>query len=245
MSHREFYLSTVTYKVTAGVATITLNRPKQINAFNIEMRDDLYTILELYRDDQNALSAVLCGSGDKGFCSGADLSEFGKAPSQIIARSVRWERDLWGLFLSLRKPIVVALHGYVVGSGVEISSLCDVRIAAENTTFRMPEAALGLLPAAGGTQMIPRLIGQKRAMKMLLMGEEIDVQEARRSCLIDRIVPNEALMEESLQVATELTFIASSKIAIVKELVRKGLDLPADRALDLERMVGIKAHFTK
>ena len=235
-------MSTVTYNVVDNVATITLNRPNQVNAFNVDMRDDLFRVLELYRDDQNALSALLCGSGHKGFCSGADLSEFGTAPSQVIARSVRWERDLWGLFLTLRKPIVVALHGYVIGSGIEISNLCDIRIAAENAKFRMPESELGLLPAAGGTQTLPRLIGQKRAMKMLLTGEEIDVKDAKRYCLIDRIVPNDALMDESFEVAASLTDIPLSRIALIKGLVREGLDLPIDKGLYLERMTALKDH---
>ena len=233
-------MSTVTYKVFDSVATITLNRPNQVNAFNVTMRDDLFRVLELYRDDRNAHSALLCGSGNKGFCSGADLSEFGTAPSQVIARSVRWERDLWGLFLTLRKPIVAALHGYVIGSGVEIASLCDIRIAAENTKFRMPESGLGLLPAAGGTQTLPRLIGQKKAMKMLLTGDEIDVRHAKKYCLIDRIVPNSDLIDESFEVASELTSIPPLTIALIKGLVRDGMDLPLDKGLYLERLAALK-----
>ena len=119
------------------------------------MRDELYETLKLLRDDPNAKVAILKGSGERGFCAGADLTEFGTAPSQVIAREVRWERDLWGLFHTQPKPIVAALHGYVIGSGIEIASLCDIRIAADNCIFRMPEVALGMVPAAGGTQTIP------------------------------------------------------------------------------------------
>ena len=93
---------------------------------------------------------IFRGKGNT-FCAGADLSEFGSAPSQIIAREVRWQRDLWGLFLKMQKPIIAQLHGFVIGSGIEIASFCDLRVATESAKFKMPESSLGLIPAAGGT----------------------------------------------------------------------------------------------
>ena len=152
---------TVIYHSIDGVAHITLNRPNQINAFNIDMRDSLFQTLELFRDDTESKVAIMSGAGERGFCAGADLTEFGTAPSQIIARTVRWERDLWGLFLSLQKPLIAKLHGYVIGSGVEIAALCDIRIAADSSIFRMPEVALGMIPAAGGT-IAPASQGPRR-----------------------------------------------------------------------------------
>ena len=101
---------TVIYHSINGVAHITLNRPNQINAFNIDMRDSLFQTLELFRDDTESKVAIMSGAGERGFCAGADLTEFGTAPSQIIARTVRWERDLWGLFLSLINPLIAKLH---------------------------------------------------------------------------------------------------------------------------------------
>ena len=151
--------STVLLDKAGAVAVVTLNRPAVINAFNVQMRDDLYSTLEAVRDDPDVRSILITGAGDRGFCAGADLTEFGTAPSQTVARQVRWERDLWGLFLSISKPLTAALHGYVIGSGVEIACLCDIRIASENSVFRMPEAALGMVPAAGGSQTLPRTIG--------------------------------------------------------------------------------------
>ena len=131
------------------------------------MRDDLYEYLRLFQDDQEAKVAIIRGNGGRGFCAGADLSEFGTAPSQTIARHVRWARDLWGLFMSIDKPIIASLHGFVIGSGIEIASLCDVRIAANDARFRMPEVALGMIPAAGGTQTLPRLIGVDKTMDLI------------------------------------------------------------------------------
>ena len=146
----------VLYEKLRAVGHLVLNRPKVINAFNIQMRDELYMSLSAANDDPEVRAILISGAGDRGFCAGADLSEFGTAPSQVVARRVRWERDLWGLFMSIRKPLVAAVHGFVFGSGVEITCLCDIRIASDDAVFRMPEAALSLVPAAGGTQTLSR-----------------------------------------------------------------------------------------
>ena len=179
---------TITYSKTGPVARIVLDRPDVINAYNVQMRDDLYGAMEAVRDDPEVRVAVLSGAGDRGFCAGADLTEFGTAPSQVIARDVRWERDVWGLFLSLEKPLVAALHGWVVGSGIEIACLCDIRIASEDAVFRMPEVALGMLPAAGGTQTLPRIVGVDRALRMLLECGPVGAVEARRLGLVHTVV---------------------------------------------------------
>ncbi len=132
-----------------GIAVLTLDRPDALNAFNVQMRDDVYEVLTAVRDDPEVRGLLVAGAGDRAFCAGADLTEFGSAPSQAIARQVRFERDVWGLWLSITKPIVAAVHGYCLGSGIEIASVCDIRIAANDTTFGMPEVGLGLIPAAG------------------------------------------------------------------------------------------------
>ena len=183
--------STVLFRKDGAVASVILNRPHVINAFDIQMRDDLYVALEAARDDPDVRAIMISGAGERGFCAGADLSEFGSAPSQAIARQVRWERDLWGLFLSISKPMVAALHGYVIGSGVEIACLCDVRIAARNAIFRMPETALGMIPAAGGSQTLPRTIGPGPAMKILLANEILDAGQALNLGLAHRVVEPE------------------------------------------------------
>ena len=130
---------TILYSKSGSVAHIVLNRPRRINAYNMQMRDEMYQALEAVRDDPGVRVAILRGEGERGFCAGADLSEFGTAPSQVVARQVRWERDIWGLFLSIEKPLIAALHGYVIGSGIEMACLCDIRIASEDTVFSMPE----------------------------------------------------------------------------------------------------------
>ena len=142
---------TLLYEKQDGVAYVTLNRPEALNAYNIQMRDDLYQILSAIKDDDEVLVAIFTGAGEKAFCAGADLSEFLSAPSPVVARQVRFERDVWRLFLNIPQPLIAALHGYVLGSGIEIALCCDIRIASENSRFGMPEVDLGIIPAAGGT----------------------------------------------------------------------------------------------
>lgn len=222
------------------MAHIVLNRPQVINAYNLRMRDELFQALAAARDDPDVRVAVLRGAGDRGFCAGADLTEFGTAPSQVIARQVRWERDIWGLFLDIRKPLVAALHGYVIGSGVEIACLCDIRIASDDSVFRMPEVGLGMVPAAGGTQMLTRTIGAGHAMEMLLTGRSVSAQEALHLGLVHRIVPRERLLEEAEGTARTLASHAPESMAGVKVAMIDGMDLSLDKGLELEERLAFE-----
>ena len=225
---------TVLLSKSGSVATVTLNRPNVINAFNVQMRDDLYAALEAVRDDSEVKAVLIAGAGDRGFCAGADLTEFGTAPSQTIARQVRWERDLWGLFLSIPKPLVAALHGYIIGSGVEIACLCDIRIAADNAVFRMPESALGMVPAAGGSQTLPRTIGVTASMDMLLTNDVISASRALEIGLVHKLVSRDSLEASVADAADDLASLPSDSIAAVKRAVLEGMDFDLERGLDLE-----------
>ncbi len=226
--------ATVLLSKSGSVATVTLNRPNVINAFNVQMRDDLYAALEAVRDDSEVKAVLIAGAGDRGFCAGADLTEFGTAPSQTIARQVRWERDLWGLFLSIPKPVVAALHGYIIGSGLEIACLCDIRIAADNAVFRMPESALGMVPAAGGSQTLPRTIGLTAAMEMLLTNDVISASRALEIGLVHKLVSRDSLEASADDAAEYLASLPGDSIAAVKRAVLEGMDFDLERGLDLE-----------
>src|SRR4030043_1876445 len=159
---------TIVYEKKDGIAYITLNRPQALNAVNIKMRDELYEVLPAIDDDPEVMAGIIKGAGDRGFSAGADITEFGTTPSQTIARQVRWERDLWGQFLGVSKPLIPAIHGFALGAGVERSLCCDIRIASEDARFGLPEVGIGIIPAAGGTQTVPRTIGRGRALEKLL-----------------------------------------------------------------------------
>ena len=225
---------TIILSKSGDVAEIALNRPRVLNAYNMQMRDDMSQALEAVRDDPDVRCVLLRGEGDRAFCTGADLTEFGTAPSRVIARQVRWERDVWGQFLSLDKPIVAALHGYVIGSGIEMAMLCDIRIASEDSVFGLPEAALGMLPAAGGTQTIPRTVGRSRALEALLGNERMDAAKSLEIGLVHRVVPKETLLEEALAQARQLASYPAHLLKAMKESLLRGLDMPLERALDME-----------
>ena len=225
----------ILYDKSGAVAHITLNRPRVMNAYNVQMRDELFLTLEAVRDDPDVRVAVISGAGERAFCAGADLTEFGSAPSQVIARQVRWERDIWGLFLTLGKPLVAAMRGYVIGSGVEIACLCDIRIAADDAQFAMPEVALGMIPAAGGTQTLRRVIGSSRALEMVLSNRRIGAEEARRIGLAHTVVPADTLMTEAEDTARQLAALNPNTLALAKRAVLEGMDMPLAAALELER----------
>ena len=231
---------TVTLEKRGGVGALTLNRPEVINAFDTRMRDDLFAALEAVRDDPEVRAVLIRGAGARGFCAGADLTEFGSAPSQAVARQVRWERDLWGLFLSVPKPIVAALHGYVIGSGVEIACLCDLRIASEDAVFRMPETALGMVPAAGGSQTLPRAVGLGAAMKALLANETISAERALSLGLVHRVVPRAELAAESERLARRMSEIPPATSAAIKRAVSEGMDSTLAQGLELERRLSAR-----
>ena len=225
----------VLYDKRGAVGHLVLNRPRVINAFNIQMRDELYFSLSAANDDPEVRAILISGAGDRGFCAGADLSEFGSAPSQAVARQVRWERDLWGLFMSIRKPVVASVHGFVIGSGVEITCLCDIRIASDDAVFRMPEAALSLVPAAGGTQTLSRNIGLSESMNMLLANAPIDAHRALTVGLVHRLASTESVLDEGFSIADRLAGLDPEAVASAKEAIQFGMDMPIDQGIELER----------
>ena len=224
---------TLLFQVHGAVAHISLNRPQVVNAYNVQMRDDFSEALAAVQLDPDTRTLLITGEG-RGFCAGADLTEFGTAPSQVIARQVRWERDVWGQLVNLHKPIVAAVHGYCIGSGLEIALLCDIQLAATGTVFALPEVQLGMIPAAGGTQTLPRAIGTSRAMDLLLTGRRIESEEALSMGLITRLTPPESLRDEAWRLADKLAELPTDAVAAMKQLLRQGMDLDLPKALELE-----------
>ena len=226
---------TLIYEKKGTIAYVSLNRPKALNVYNIQMRDDLYEVLSAIRDDPEVRVGVFRGAGEKAFCAGADLSEFLSAPSPIIARQVRFGRDVWGLFLSIPQPLIAALHGYVLGSGIEIALCCDIRIASEDARFGLPEVGLGIIPAAGGTQTLPRIIGRAKAMEMLLTNRWLSGEEAYHCGLVNQVVPREKLLETVEEMAEKIASYHPIAVRSAKQAVVRGLELPLAEGLDLER----------
>ncbi|MBM4433452.1 MAG: hypothetical protein FJ025_05570 [Chloroflexi bacterium] len=229
---------TIIYEKKNDTGYVTLNRPQALNAYNVRMRDELYQVLGALKDDPELRVVIFKGAGERAFCAGADLTEFLTAPSPVIARQVRWERDVWGLFPSITKPLIAALHGFVLGSGVEIALCCDIRIASEDTQLGLPETGLGIIPAAGGTQTLPRAIGRSAASEMLLTGRWITAKEAYRLKLVNHVVPRSELLPTAERMADKIKSYNPTAVAYAKQAITQGLDMSLEQGLELEARLG-------
>ena len=225
---------TILYEKKNGTAYVTLNRPKALNAYNIRMRDEMYQVLGAVRDDPDVRVIIFSGAGDKAFCAGADLTEFLTAPSPVIARQVRFERDVWSRFLSIDKPIIAALHGYVLGDGVEIAACCDIRIASDDVQFGTPEMGLGIITAAGGSQTVPRIINRSHALNVLITGRWVKAEEALKMKLVNRIVTRGELMSTAEKIADRIKSFGPIAVSIVKQAVTRGMNMTLSQGLELE-----------
>ncbi len=234
---------TILFEKAGPVARVTLNRPQALNVYNVRMRDELYEVLSAIRDDPDADVVILQGAGDRAFCAGADLSEFLTAPHPAASRRVRWERDVWGVFLGLPQPVIAALHGYVLGSGIEMALCCDLRIASEDARFGLPEVTLGIIPAAGGSQTLPRTIGRARSLDMLLTNRWLDAREAMSAGLVNRVVPRSELAATVDGLAHRLASRPRAALRATKEAVSRGASLPLQEGFDLERRLALRALF--
>lgn len=217
-----------------GVLCLTLDRPERHNAYDLAMRDALHEALGVAADHPDVAAVVLAGAG-RSFCSGADLREFGSAPSQELARRVRFARDVWGRLVDCPRPVVVALHGYCLGSGLEMALLCDYRVAAADAVLGLPEIGLGMIPAAGGTQSAPRTAGLGRALALLVTGDRIDAETARRWRLVDEVVAPQEVRARALAVARRLGRLPQPAGAATRDALRRALDLPLCVGLAVER----------
>jgi enoyl-CoA hydratase/carnithine racemase len=233
---------TIIYEKKGKIARITLNRPHVLNIYNVRMRDELYEMLGAVKADLDVHVVVMKGAGEKAFCAGADLSEFLSAPPPTGARHVRWRRDVWGLFLSLPQPVIAALHGYVFGSGIEMAMCCDIRIASDDAVFALPEVALGIIPAAGATQTVSRAIGPGSTLDMFLTGRRIAAAEALEMKLVNRVVPRSDLLPQTEALAEKIASLDQRAVRSLKQAVSRGLDLPLDEGLKLEKRYNAQNH---
>jgi enoyl-CoA hydratase/carnithine racemase len=214
-----------------GVAVITLDRGDRLNIFGVEMRDAFIEAITAVRDFPGARSLLLRAEG-RHFSAGADLSEFGQL-RPVEARRVRWDRDPWGPLWDLPQPSVVALHGYAVGAGLEMALLCDIRLASADTVVGLPETKLGMLPAAGGTQSLTRIIGPHAALPTVLMGGTLTAQQARSARIVHDVVDD--VESAALDLAQRMAGLDPALASAARRLLHAAGDLPLDSGLALER----------
>jgi enoyl-CoA hydratase len=220
------------------VALVTLDRPEVLNAYNVAMRDDLYAALGAADEDPEVRALVLRGRGPA-FSTGGDVREFGTAPSPIVARAVRWRRDVWGRLLALRAATVAAVHGYAVGGGMEMALLCDLCVAADDARFALPETGLGMIPGVGGTQTLPRHAGLARALGLVLTGGWLDARAAQAAGLVQRVVPRAELDLAAVALARRLALRSVEHVLAARRAIRAAHDLALGAGIALERRLAL------
>ncbi|HAY05979.1 MAG TPA: enoyl-CoA hydratase [Hyphomonas sp.] len=216
-----------------GYAVIQMNRPESLNALSEEMMTELSAALDRFEADDDILCIILTGS-KRAFSGGADVKEIQNKTfpqsyyEDFITRN--WERTA-----RARKPVIAAVGGYAIGGGCELAMMCDIILAADNARFGQPEIRLGIMPGAGATQRLTRVIGKSKAMELCLTGRMMEVQEAERCGLISRIVPADDLMEEARELATTIAQMPRAAAMMTKEAINAAYETPMSQGIQFER----------
>jgi len=220
-------------EVKGRVALITLNRPKQLNALNPKLMQELGAALQGFDADDGVGAILLAGSG-KAFAAGADIGAMKDFDFQHAYKSNYITRD-WEHIRGVRKPVIAAVAGYALGGGCELAMMCDLVIAGESAKFGQPEINLGILPGSGGTQRLPRAVGKAKAMDLCLTARMMDAQEAERAGLVSRIVPDDQLMGEAMAVAEKIASYSLPVVMMVKEAVNRAYETGLSEGVLFER----------
>ena len=215
------------------MAVITLNRPKQLNALNDQLMDELGAALKGYDADPAIGCMVITGS-EKAFAAGADISVMAKLTFADVYKGDLITRN-WETLRSIRKPVIAAVSGFALGGGCELAMMCDFIIASDTAMFGQPEIKLGIIPGAGGTQRLPRAVGKAKAMDMALTGRMMDAAEAERAGLVSRVVPQDNLMDAALAAALMVCGYSQVATMATKESVNRAFEGTLSDGLGFER----------
>ncbi|MCM5680834.1 enoyl-CoA hydratase [Schlegelella sp. S2-27] len=215
----------------AGV--ITLNRPKQLNALNDALMDELGAALKSFDADDGIGCVVITGS-EKAFAAGADIAAMASWSYMDVYKSDYITRN-WETLKSVRKPVIAAVAGYALGGGCELAMMCDFIIAADNAKFGQPEIKLGIIPGAGGTQRLPRAVSKAKAMDLVLTARMMDAAEAERAGLVSRVVPADKLLDEAYAAAESICGYSLPSLLAAKECVNRAFEAPLNEGMLFER----------
>ncbi len=215
----------------AGV--IRLNRPKQMNALNDQLMDELGAALLAFDHDEG-IGCIIVTGNEKAFAAGADISRMATLTSMEAFKGEYISRN-WETMRKVKKPVIAAVAGFALGGGCEVAMMCDIVIAADNARFGQPEIKLGIIPGAGGTQRLPRAIGKAKAMDMVLTGRMMDAAEAERSGLVSRVVPAQQLMDEALAAAEAICTLGMPSLMAAKESINRSFETGLTDGISYER----------
>lgn len=230
-------MTTLTYQniltaVEDQIAIITLNRPKVLNALNHELMDELVNALEAFdRDDQ--IRVIILTGGERAFAAGADIKEMSEETTISIMLKDRFAT--WDRIRNIKKPIIAAVSGYALGGGCELVMNCDIIIASETAQFGQPEINIGVIPGAGGTQRLTRVVGKYKAMELILTGRPMTAQEAHDLGLVNKLAPVELFLEEAKAMAKEIAKRSPVAVKLAKEAILKTYDTSISEGLQFER----------
>jgi enoyl-CoA hydratase len=217
------------------IGLITLNRPKQLNALNDALMDQLGAALKAFDADEGIGCIVITGS-EKAFAAGADIGAMATS-SFMDAYKGNFITRNWEQVRTVRKPVIAAVSGFALGGGCELAMMCDFIIAADNARFGQPEIKLGIIPGAGGTQRLPRAVGKAKAMDLMLTGRMMDAAEAERAGLVSRVVPVDKLLDEALQAATLICAMSGPSVMMAKDCVNRAFESGLDDGVRYERQL--------
>jgi enoyl-CoA hydratase len=224
----------IQYETAEAIATITVTRPEKLNALNRATLTDLSEAVRRAGSDEAVRGVVITGAGAKAFVAGADISELSAlSPMQAVELSRQGQRVFREIEL-LRKPVIAAINGFALGGGCELALACHLRVASEHARIGLPEVSLGLIPGYGGTVRLPRLIGRGRALEMILSGAQIDAAEAHRIGLVNRVVPQDLLLEEARAMLERMLANGPVALAMALESVGCASDAGAEEGYSLE-----------
>lgn len=234
------------YEKEGHIALITINRPDAMNALGGTVGQDMRKAFIDFRDNPDLWVAIITGAGDKAFSAGADIKGFNRQIDSGQARggnrppiSERVQAD------TIYKPFIAAINGYCLGGGLELAMTCDIRVAAEHAELGLPEIRIGLLPGAGGTQRLPRMVPRAMAAEVLLTGNRISAQEAYRIGLVNRVVPLDQLIPTARKIAEDICSRAPLSVQAVKEAMLRGINMPLNEGLKVEREMAIRVRATE
>ncbi|MFB6367206.1 enoyl-CoA hydratase [Paenibacillus elgii] len=218
-----------------GIVLLTLNRPEAANALSIKMLEQLRAAAAACKFDRSVRCIVVTGAGEKVFCAGADLKERAGMDMSQVRRTVSLIRECIHELEALPQPVIAAVNGAAFGGGTELALACDIRIASETAAFALTETSLGIIPGAGGTQRLPRLIGKGRAKELIFTAKKIDAQEARDIGLVEYVTPPESLLDKALEIAGHIVRNAPVAVAQAKFAIDKGFDVELSTGLAIEQ----------
>ena len=212
---------TLIYEKKENIGLLTINRPEKMNAISQELTAELSLLLDEIENDDELRVIVITGAGDKAFVAGADINELVDRDARLGRRVSRERQEIFSRIENLHVPVIAAVNGYALGGGLELALACSIRICSEKAQFGAPEVKLGIIPGDGGTQRLPRLVGQGRAMEMIITGDFIDAQEAYRIGLVNKVFPPEKLKEEAMELAKKIASRPPLAVRYAKEAVNR------------------------